>query len=164
MELKKQILSIVEKDAKLTNEEIAVMVATDEKTVEEIMNEFEKEKIIFGSKTLIDWDKIGDDRVTAYIELNVTPEQGMGFEKIADNIIREFPQVSSVTLMSGGFDILVEIDGNSMKDIALFVAEKISPMTGIISTKTHFVLRKYKNYIDISNSWCYSIEVLTLTL
>ena len=105
MELKKQILSIVEKDAKLTNEEIAVMVATDEKTVEEIMNEFEKEKIIFGSKTLIDWDKIGDDRVTAYIELNVTPEQGRGFEKIADNIIREIPQVSTVTLMSGGFDI-----------------------------------------------------------
>ncbi len=144
MELKKRILSIVEKDAKLSNSEIAVMVGSDEENVSKIMAELEKEKIIFGSKTLIDWDKIAEDRVTAYIELNVTPEQGMGFEKVADNIIREFPQVSCVTLMSGGFDILVEIDGNSMKEIALFVAEKISPMPGIISTKTHFVLRKYK--------------------
>lgn len=144
MEFKKQILNILEKDARLTNEEIAVMIGSDEKAVRKAIEELEKDKVIFGSKTLIDWDKIDDDKVTAYIELGVTPEQGMGFEKIADNIIREFPQVSSVTLMSGGFDILVEIEGSSMKDIALFVAEKISPMTGIISTKTHFVLRKYK--------------------
>lgn len=144
MELKKQILNILEKDARLSNEEIAVMIGSDEQAVSKAIEEMENDKIIFGSKTLIDWDKIDDDKVTAYIELGVTPEQGMGFEKIADNIIREFPQVSSVTLMSGGFDILVEIEGSSMKDIALFVAEKISPMTGIISTKTHFVLRKYK--------------------
>ena len=144
MELKMQILNILEKDARLTNEEIAVMIGCDKDVVEKMITELEDEKIIFGSKTLIDWDKTNEDKVKAYIELNVTPEQGMGFENIADNIIREFPQVSSVTLMSGGFDILVEIEGNSMKDIALFVAEKISPMTGIISTKTHFVLRKYK--------------------
>ena len=115
MELKLQILNILEKDARLTNEEIAVMLGSDTKTVQEIIENLEEEKIIFGSKALIDWDKTGVDRVTAYIELNVTPEQGMGFENIADNIIREFPQVSSVTLMSGGFDILVEIEGNSMK-------------------------------------------------
>lgn len=144
MEIRKQILNILEKDARLSNEEIAVMLGESKETVVKIIEELENEKIIFGSKTLIDWDKIEEDRVTAYIELNVTPEQGMGFENIAENIIREFPQVSSVTLMSGGFDILVEIDGTSMKDIALFVAEKISPMTGIISTKTHFALRKYK--------------------
>ena len=144
MELKKRILNIVEKDARLSNEEIAVMLGENVEKIEKAMEEMEKDRIIFGSKTLINWDMIEEDRVKAFIELNVTPEQGMGFEKVADNIIREFPQVTSVTLMSGGFDILVEIEGTGMKDIALFVAEKISPMPGIVSTKTHFVLRKYK--------------------
>lgn len=144
MELKKRILHILEKDAKLTCEDIAVMLGKNIEEIENVMNELEEKKIIFGSKTLIDWDKIEEDRVKAYIELNVTPEQGMGFEKVADNLIRELPQVTSVTLMSGGFDILLEIEGHSMKDIALFVAEKISPMTGIVSTKTHFALKKYK--------------------
>ncbi len=144
MELKKQILSILEKDATLNADEIAVMVNSDAEKVAMLIEEMEQEKIIFGSKTLIDWDKVESGKVTAYIELNVTPEQGLGFEKVAEDIIREFPQVSSVSLMSGGFDILVEIEGYSMKDVALFVAEKIAPMPTIVSTKTHFVLRRYK--------------------
>ena len=144
MELKKRILNIMENNARLSDEEIAVMIGEKEDVVSKAIEELEDDKIIFGSKALINWDMVEEDRVKAFIELNVTPEQGMGFEKVADNIIREFPQVTSVTLMSGGFDILVEIEGTGMKDIALFVAEKISPMPGIVSTKTHFVLRKYK--------------------
>lgn len=144
MELKKLILGLLEKNARLSAEEIAVMINADANEVAEIIEEMEKEKIIFGSKTLIDWDKVEAGKVTAYIELNVTPEQGLGFEKVAEDIIREFPQVSSVSLMSGGFDILVEIEGYSMKDVALFVAEKIAPMPTVVSTKTHFVLRRYK--------------------
>ena len=134
----------MENNARLSDEEIAVMIGEREDVVSKAIEELEDDKIIFGSKALINWDMVEEDRVKAFIELNVTPEQGMGFEKVADNIIREFPQVTSVTLMSGGFDILVEIEGTGMKDIALFVAEKISPMPGIVSTKTHFVLRKYK--------------------
>jgi len=144
MKLTNEILNIIEKNAKLTYEEIAVMTGSDKETVKNIISELEEKKVIFGYKALVNWDKIENDKVTAYIELNVTPEQGQGFEKVAGNIIREFPQVKSVTLMSGGFDLLVEIDGNNMKEIALFVAEKISPMNCIVSTKTHFVLRKYK--------------------
>ena len=144
MELKKRILNIMENNARLSDEEIAIMLGESEENVSKAIEELENDKIIFGSKALINWDMVEEDRVKAFIELSVTPEQGMGFEKIADNIIREFPQVTSVTLMSGGFDILVEIEGTGMKDIALFVAEKISPMPGIVSTKTHFVLRKYK--------------------
>ncbi|MBE7020305.1 MAG: Lrp/AsnC family transcriptional regulator [Ruminococcaceae bacterium] len=145
MELKKKILSILEKDAKLSSDEIAVMLNLEKSKVAEAIEEMENEKIIFGTKTLINWDKVEDGKVTAYIELNVTPEQGLGFEKVAEDIIREFPQVSSVSLMSGGFDILVELEGYSMKDVALFVAEKIAPMPNVISTKTHFVLRRYKH-------------------
>lgn len=144
MKLTNDILNIIEKNAKLTYEEIAVMTGSDVQTVKNIITELEEKKVIFGYKALVNWDKIENDKVTAYIELNVTPEQGQGFEKVAGNIIREFPQVKSVTLMSGGFDLLVEIDGSNMKEIALFVAEKISPMNCIVSTRTHFVLRKYK--------------------
>ena len=152
MELKKQILGILEKDATLSPEEISVMINADAEKVARLIEEMEKDKIIFGSKTLIDWDKVESGKVTAYIELNVTPEQGLGFEKVAEDIIREFPEVSSVSLMSGGFDILVEIEGYSMKDVALFVAEKIAPMPTVVSTKTHFVLRRYKQGGVVLNS------------
>lgn len=144
MNLEREILEIIEKNSKLSYEEIAVMTGSDKDTVEAIIKDLEERKIIFGYKTLINWDKVENDKVTAYIELKVTPEQGQGFENIADNIIREYPQVSSVTLMSGGYDLMVKINGNSMKEIALFVAEKISPLNCIVSTKTHFVLRRYK--------------------
>ncbi len=152
MELKKQILGILEKDATLSPKEISVMINADAEKVARLIEEMEKDKIIFGSKTLIDWDKVESGKVTAYIELNVTPEQGLGFEKVAEDIIREFPEVSSVSLMSGGFDILVEIEGYSMKDVALFVAEKIAPMPTVVSTKTHFVLRRYKQGGVVLNS------------
>lgn len=144
MKLTNEILSILEKDGKLSYDEIAVMTGSDAETVKKIITELEEKKVIFGYKALVNWDKVENDKVTAYIELNVTPEQGLGFEKVAENIIREYPQVKSVTLMSGGFDLLVEIDGDNMKEIALFVAEKISPLNCIVSTRTHFVLRKYK--------------------
>ena len=144
MNLEHEILNIIEKNAKLSYEEIAVMTGSDKDTVKRIITELEEKNIIFGYKALVNWDKIESEKVTAFIELNVTPEQGEGFEKVAGNIIKEFPQVKSVTLMSGGFDLLVEIDGSNMKEVALLVAEKISPMKCIVSTRTHFVLRNYK--------------------
>lgn len=145
MSLKNQILEILEKNAKLSNAEIAVMLGENEEKIAETVKELEAQKIILGYKTVVNWDKIEKEKITAYIELSITPEEGHGFEKIAKNIIKEFPQVKSISLMSGGFDFLIEIDGESMKDVALFVAEKISPIDCVVSTKTHFVLRRYKH-------------------
>ena len=144
MKLTNEILSIIEKDSKLTYEEIAVMTGSDKETVEKIIKELEEKKVIFGYKALINWEKVENNKITAYIELKVTPEEGHGFEKIADDIITECPQIKSISLMSGGFDLLIEIEGDNMKDIALFVAEKISPLSSVVSTRTHFVLRNYK--------------------
>ena len=104
----------------------------------------EADKVICGYPTLIDWDKVSDEKVTALIELKVTPQRGQGFDKIAERIYK-FDEVESVYLMSGGFDLTVIIRGKSMKEVSRFVFEKLAPMESIQSTATHFVLKKYKD-------------------
>ncbi len=141
--LKNKILNIIGDNCKHTPAEIATMLAADESLVIAAIDELEEDKIILGYKAMINWEKIVSDNVVALIELKVTPQRGEGFDKIADRIYK-YPQVDTVYLMSGGFDLTVIIKGKTMKEVAMFVAEKLAPMEAVISTATHFVLKKYK--------------------
>lgn len=140
----KDILKILEKENnKVSRAKIAHMLGvTDEEVAAEI-KKLEEENVIVGYKTLINWDKTDTEVVTALIELRVTPQRGEGFDKIADRIYK-YPQVKSLYLMSGAYDLAVTIEGKTMKEVALFVAQKLAPMDCIVSTATHFVLKKYK--------------------
>lgn len=139
-----EILRILDKEeGKVSREKIARMLGLDEKEVASKIEKLEKEKVIVGYKTIVDWDKTERELVTALIELKITPQRGEGFDKVAERIYK-YPQVKSLYLMSGAYDLAVTIEGKSMKEVALFVAEKLAPMDSIISTATHFVLKKYK--------------------
>lgn len=144
-ELKEKILKIIEKDSKLTAEEVAVMLGAATQEVETAIDELEAEKIICGYHTLINWDKTGDDEVSAIIELRVNPQRGSGFDRIAEKIYH-FPEVEAISLMSGGFDFMVQLKKAPMKEIALFVAKRLSVIDEVQSTTTHFVLKRYKDH------------------
>lgn len=138
------ILEIIEKNgSKLTVEEIAQMTGKTAAEVAETIDAFEAENVIVGYKTLINWEKTEREVVTALIELRITPQRGEGFDKIAERIYK-YPQVKSLYLMSGAYDLAVTIEGKTMKEVALFVAQKLAQMDSVISTATHFVLKKYK--------------------
>lgn len=141
------ILEILDKNGpKITNEQIAHMTGKTEKEVAAEIAALEKDGAIFGYKTMINWEKADKEIVSAIIELRVTPQRGEGFDKIAERIYK-YPQVKSVYLMSSGaYDLALMIDGSSMKEVAMFVAEKLAPMDNVISTSTHFVLKKYKEH------------------
>ena len=111
--------------------------------VEKEIKQMTDEGVLLKSKALINWEKTDREFVTAQIELRVTPQRGEGFDKVAERIY-QYPEVKSVYLVSGGFDIAVTLEGRTMKEVALFVAEKLAPMDHVISTKTHFILKKYK--------------------
>lgn len=143
-ELRNKVLSLVENDARLSKERIAVML---DKSVDEVaaaIEGLENEGVILGYKALVDWDKTDKEYVTALIELKVTPQRDRGFEKVAERI-SNYPEVKDMYLMSGAYDYCVIIEGKTMKQVALFVAEKLATIENVISTSTHFVLRKYKN-------------------
>jgi DNA-binding Lrp family transcriptional regulator len=139
-----EILEILESNARATAEEIALMLSKSVEEVREIIKKLEEDNVIVGYNTLINWDKSSRENVTALIEVKVTPQRGQGFDKVAERIYR-YPQVKACYLMSGGFDLTVIIEGKSMKDVALFVAEKLAPLESVLSTATHFVLKKYKD-------------------
>ena len=139
-----QILEILEKDGRITPEQIAVMIDSNPQAVAEEIAKYEKDGTILGCKTVINWERTMKESVTAFIELKVTPQMGQGFDKIAEKIYK-YDMVTSVYLMSGGFDLSVFIEGHTLKEVSLFVAEKLAPMDSVISTATHFVLRKYKD-------------------
>lgn len=145
MDLKEKILRAIDKNSKLTAKELAVMLGSDEEDVVKAIAEMEADKIICGYPTLIAWDKLSNEKITALIEVKVTPQRGQGFDKIAERIYM-FSEVESVYLMSGGFDLTVIIKGKSMREVAAFVSEKLAPMDAILSTATHFVLKKYKEH------------------
>ena len=143
-ELKEKILRAIAKDSKMAAEELAIRLGCTKEELITAIAEMEADKVICGYPTLIDWDKVSDEKVTALIELKVTPQRGQGFDKIAERIYK-FDEVESVYLMSGGFDLTVIIRGKSMKEVSRFVFEKLAPMESIQSTATHFVLKKYKD-------------------
>ena len=139
-----EILNILDKEkGNVSRAKIAQMLGMEEKEVADKIEKMEKENVIVGYKTIVKTDKTDKDVVVALIELRITPQRGEGFDKVAERIYK-YPQVKSLYLMSGAYDLAVTIEGKSMKEVALFVAQKLAPMDSIISTATHFVLKKYK--------------------
>lgn len=143
--MREQILEMLYNNSKLSAEEMAVMLGYSAEEIREEISAMEKEGIICGYTTMINWDKVENEKVTAFIEVKVAPQRGLGFDKIAERIYR-FDEVESVSLMSGAYDISVTIEGRTMKDVAIFVHEKLAPLESVLSTATHFVLRKYKEH------------------
>ena len=138
-----RILKILEDNARLPLEDIAAMADKTPQEVAATIDEYAKAGVIKGYKTLIDWDKTDETRVRAIIELKVSPKKDRGFDEIASTIAL-FPEVDSVMLMSGGYDLGLIMTGASFQEIALFVALRLSPLDDVLSTATHFVLRTYK--------------------
>lgn len=141
--IKTEILKLLEKDSRLTAQQIASMLGTDAETVSRAIAEYEKEHLILGYQTLVDWDKTDEEFVTALIEVKITPQRGNGFDRIAERIY-QYDEVESVYLMSGAYDLAVIITGKTLKDVATFVSARLSVIDGVISTATHFILKKYK--------------------
>lgn len=121
------------------------MLGVDEAAVLNELERMEAEHVICGYHTIIDWDKVGIDKVTAMIEVRVTPQRGMGFDKVAERIYN-YPEVNSVYLISGGFDFMVTLEGKTLRDVAQFVSDKLSALDSVLSTKTNFILKKYKDH------------------
>ena len=143
--MRTQILKYIEKKCKVDLGELAIMLGTDEVTIANEIADMEKEKIICGYHTLIDWDKAGVETVTALIEVRVKPQRNQGFDKIAERIYN-YPEVTSVYLISGAYDLLVTLEGKTLKEVSQFVSDKLSPVESVLSTATHFILKKYKDH------------------
>lgn len=139
-----KILPLLENDGRLTPEQLAVMTGREVEDVKATINRLEEEGVILGYKALIDWDKTDREYVSAIIELKVAPQRDRGFDRIAEKIYN-FPEVQSVHLMSGGYDLMLLIEGKTMKEVAYFVAYRLAPIEDVVSTATHFVLKKYKD-------------------
>ena len=139
--MREKILAVIEKNSRIDIKDLAILLGESEIAVANEIAEMEKEHIICGYHTLINWDNTSDEKVVALIEVKVTPQRGMGFDKIAERIY-QYSEVESVYLMSGSFDFTVFIEGKTMRQ----VAEKLSPMESVLSTATHFVLKKYKDH------------------
>ena len=138
-----KILSIIEKQPWLTPAQIGAMLDRSEEEVAAVIDQCKRDGIIKGYRTLIDWDKVSTNHVKALIELRVTPKKGRGFEEIAQ-VIADMDEVEAVTLISGGYDLLVEIKAKTFQEIAMLVAKRLSPLDDVYGTKTNFVLRSYK--------------------
>jgi len=141
-----KIAEILHKDCKLGIEKIATMLDMTTAEVAAAIDKLEKTGIILGYGAVVNWDRLdaAKDKVTAYIELKVSPQRHNGFDRFAERIF-QYPQVKSLNLMSGSYDFGVTVEGDNIKDISLFVSEHLAPMESVISTATHFVLKRYKN-------------------
>ncbi len=139
-----RLLKLLDTNARLTTAEMATMLGTTEDAVKAQMAELEKAGVVRGYKALIDWDRTDRKYVTALIELRVTPQRNCGFDDLAERIMK-FEEVETVYLMSGGFDLMVIVNGCTFKDVAMFVAKRLSTLDSVVSTATHFVLRRYKD-------------------
>lgn len=145
MKLRESILKLIEKNSRLDLKDLAIMLDISEADVANEIADMEKEHVICGYHTLIDWEKTSKDQLTAMIEVKVTPQRGQGFDMIAERIYN-FPEVKAVYLMSGGYDFMVMLEGKTMKEISLFTSSKLAPLESVVSTVTHFVLKKYKDH------------------
>ncbi|AOY53121.1 TPA: Lrp/AsnC family transcriptional regulator [Clostridium perfringens] len=141
-----EILEVLEKNSRYTDQEIAVMTGKTVEEVREAIRDYEERSIIAGYTTLINWENTGRETVTALIEVQITPQRGVGFDKVAERIYK-FPQVKACYLMSsGGFDLTVIVEGKTMKEVAMFVSDKLAIQEYVTGTATHFVLKKYKDH------------------
>ena len=141
-----EILEVLEKNSRYTDQEIAVMTGKTVEEVREAIRDYEERSIIAGYTTLINWENTGRETVTALIEVQITPQRVVGFDKVAERIYK-FPQVKACYLMSsGGFDLTVIVEEKTMKEVAMFVSDKLSIQEYVTGTATHFVLKKYKDH------------------
>lgn len=143
--MREELLSILEKNSRIDLKELAVLLGAEEIDVANEIKKLEEEGIICGYHTLINWDKTSIDKVSALIEVKVTPQRGQGFDKIAERIYN-YPEVRAVYLISGGYDLLVTLEEKTLREIANFVSDKLSTLDSVLSTATHFVLKKYKDH------------------
>ncbi|SDC00472.1 DNA-binding transcriptional regulator, Lrp family [Paenibacillus sp. UNCCL117] len=142
-QFKMKIVELLKEDARRSPALIATLLGASEAEVAEAIKELEEANVIVKYATVVNWAKVDSEKVTALIEVQITPERGRGFDAIAERIYL-YPEVKSVYLMSGAYDLLVEIEGKTLKEVASFVSNKLSPIDRVLSTKTHFILKKYK--------------------
>ena len=143
--MREQILTFLEKNSRIDPKELAVLLGSDEVTIMNEIAKMEEEKVICGYHTLIDWEKVSDEKVTALIEVRVTPMRGQGFDSIAERIYN-YPEVRSVYLISGAYDLMVILEGKTLREVSNFVSDKLSTLDSVLSTATHFILKKYKDH------------------
>ena len=141
--MRNKILKLLACDGRLSYEQMAVMLDSTAEEVERIVKELEEEKIILKYSAVINWEKAGVEEAVAIIDVKVAPQREVGFDAVAQRIYR-FPEVRSVSLISGDYDLSVSIEGKSMKDVAMFVAQKLATIEHVLSTRTHFILKRYK--------------------
>jgi len=139
----KEILKILENDARTTTKQISTMTGASSAEVAKLIKQAEEDRTILKYKTIINWEKVGDEQVWALIEVKVTPQRDVGFDAIAERVYR-FPQARSVYLLSGTYDLLVLVLGKTMHEVADFVGQKLAPIEGVQGTVTHFMLKRYK--------------------
>jgi DNA-binding Lrp family transcriptional regulator len=140
-----ELLVLLEQNGRQSHDRLAMMLDASIEDVEETISRLEAERIILRYPTLVNWEKLNSyDKVTAMIDVKVTPQREVGFDEIAERIYR-FPEVKSVYLMSGAYDLSVTIEGKSMKEVAFFVSQKLATLEHVISTATHFILKTYKH-------------------
>lgn len=143
--MREELLSVIERNSRISLDELAVILGVSKEVVIDEMTKLEKEGVICGYHTLIDWEKTSQEKVNALIEVRVTPQRGQGFDKIAERIYN-YPEVRAVYLISGGYDLLVTLEEKSLKEISMFVTDKLSTLDSVLSTATHFILKKYKDH------------------
>lgn len=143
--MREELLRIIEKNSRMNLKELAVILGVTEIDVVNELAALEAEGIICGYHTLINWEKTSVERVNALIEVRVTPQRGQGFDSVAERIYK-YPEVHAVYLISGGYDLLVTLEGKTLKQVSTFVSEKLSTLDQVLSTATHFILKKYKDH------------------
>lgn len=143
--MRDELLAIIEKNSRIDLKELAVLLGVDETDVVNELETLEKEGVICGYHTLINWEKTDNEKVSALIEVRVTPQRGQGYDNVAERI-QKYPEVRSVYLMSGGYDLMVIIEGKTLREVSSFVSEKLATLEPVLSTATHFILKKYKDH------------------
>lgn len=142
--MREQILTFLEKNSKIDLGELAVMLGSNEAVIANEVAKMEEEQVICGYHTLIDWEKTSSEKITALIEVRVTPQRGIGFDTVAERIYN-YPEVQSVYLISGAYDLMVILEGKTLREVSSFVRDKLSTIDSVLSTATHFILKKYKD-------------------
>lgn len=143
--MREKILAAIEKNSRIDTKELSIILDLNEVDIVNEIAAMEQESVICGYHTLIDWDKTTVEKVNALIEVRVTPQRGQGFDSIAERIYK-YPEVHAVFLISGGYDLLVTLEGKTLREISAFVSDKLSTLDTVISTSTHFILKKYKDH------------------
>ncbi|MBR4278261.1 MAG: Lrp/AsnC family transcriptional regulator [Lachnospiraceae bacterium] len=148
--MEEELLAIIEKNSRIDLKELAIILGVAEIDVVNTLQKLEEDGVVCGYHTMINWEKTSIEKVTALIEVRVTPQRGQGFDSIAERIYK-YPEVQSVYLISGGYDLLVTLEGKTLREVSTFVSDKLSTLDTVLSTATHFILRKYKDHGTILN-------------